>query len=267
MVCNSCGHTTIPCTPPSEVSGQDTDQIPFFVLENHQDIVDCPLIPNLFYLCIPLHQIQYSISIWKYGKTSIFIQHGLCSVILLSKINLCCQILCFILIIPVSTRSAMRGHDSGTLSITRQNMSFTRSHISISLAVVRTQVPAPDRSEGRMARSHSSYAAIIPPMVCILKSSINYLTLNIAPFIFPVRSAIVAAPEWSLCVPLLEVLIFETPPTPPTPMGSTIYKFTLSKSQQGPTPMDSHGLHHFILDYLMPLQSPPSMDSYGLQLI
>ena len=129
-----------------------------------------------------------SLSVWKYGKKSIFIQHGLCSVIILSKINLCCQILCFILIIPISARSAMRGHYSGTLSITRQNMSCSWSHISISLAVVPTQIPAPDRSEGRMARSHSSYAAIIPPMACILKSSINNITcfvrVSYQPFFF-----------------------------------------------------------------------------------
>ena len=46
--------------------------------------------------------------------------------------------------------------------------------------------------------------------------------------------------EMSLCVPFLEIRIFETPPTPPTPMGSTIYKFTLSQSQLGPQLFQVH---------------------------
>ena len=67
-----------------------------------------------------------------------------------------------------------------------------------------TQVQTQESKEGTIALSHSSQAdTTVPPMACILKSSIIDLTSKIAPLIFPSLSAIVAytlaltPSEWS----------------------------------------------------------------------
>ena len=78
-------------------------------------------------------------------------------------------------------------------SMTLQKKSCILSRLSISVLVIPVHVPAPESKEGTMAFSQSSQAAIIPPMACILKSSIIDCVSNVAPVIFPALSAIVAA--------------------------------------------------------------------------